>query len=148
MISRHTRAFPRLLRESKNYCKCDRFIPLCTHARSRERKSVFPDGDPLVVSYQGTDFELETLFDLVGWIFSVTGQIPKDATAANYYYPLVILYCQWCRTLSANSKKSRRWYRSLGSLKEAPNEFALEVISISPRNHVKTQQEQRDLTGF
>jgi hypothetical protein len=71
----------------------------------QERKSVFPDGDPLVVSYQGTDFELETLFDLVGWIFSVTGQIPKDATAANYYYPLVILYCQWCRTLSANSKK-------------------------------------------
>ncbi|KAG2038186.1 hypothetical protein BDR03DRAFT_1010118 [Suillus americanus] len=70
-----------------------------------KRKSIFPDGNALTVSYQGTNFELETLFDLVGWIFSVTGETAKDATAANYYYPLVILYCQWCRTLCANVKK-------------------------------------------
>ncbi|KAG1818744.1 uncharacterized protein BJ212DRAFT_1298788 [Suillus subaureus] len=52
-----------------------------------------------------TNFELETLFDLVGWIFSVAGHIPEDATTANYYYPLVILYCQWCRTLCNNKGK-------------------------------------------
>ncbi|KAG1818749.1 uncharacterized protein BJ212DRAFT_108258 [Suillus subaureus] len=105
MIPRHAKALPRLLRESKLYCKCGRLIPTCTHARSRQKKSVFPDGDALTVSYQGTNFELETLFDLVGWIFSVTGQTPNNATSANYYYPLVILYCQWCRTLCANEKK-------------------------------------------
>ncbi|KAG2038180.1 hypothetical protein BDR03DRAFT_999527 [Suillus americanus] len=66
---------------------------------------VYPVRAALTVNYQGTNFELKTLFDLVGWIFSVTGQIPEDATAANYYYPLVILYCQWCRTLCANEEK-------------------------------------------
>ncbi|KAG2336971.1 hypothetical protein BDR05DRAFT_970686 [Suillus weaverae] len=70
-----------------------------------QRNSIFPDGAALTVSYQGTNFELETLFDLVGWIFSVTGHIPEDATAVNYYYPLVILYCQWCRTLCGNKDK-------------------------------------------
>lgn len=71
----------------------------------QQRSSVFPDGNALTVSYQGTNFELETLFDLVGWIFSVTGNTPEDATAANYYYPLVILYCQWCRTLCGKVEK-------------------------------------------
>ncbi|KAG1780746.1 hypothetical protein EV702DRAFT_1080578 [Suillus placidus] len=67
--------------------------------------SIFPEGAALTVSYQGTNFELETLFDLVGWIFSVTGKTPDDATPANYYYPLVILYTQWCRTLCNENKE-------------------------------------------
>ncbi|KAG2337069.1 hypothetical protein BDR05DRAFT_1063454 [Suillus weaverae] len=70
------------------------------------RNSIFPDGAALTVSYQGTNFELETLFDLVGWIFSVTGTTPDDATPANYYYPLIILYSQWCRTLCAKTEKA------------------------------------------
>jgi len=61
--------------------------------------NIFPADTGLTVSYQGTEFNLESLFDLVGWIFSVTGEVPADATAANYYYPLVILYCKWCWTL-------------------------------------------------
>ncbi|KAG1780736.1 hypothetical protein EV702DRAFT_1080435 [Suillus placidus] len=71
----------------------------------QQRSSIFPDGAALTVSYQGTNFELETLYDLVGWIFSVTGKTPDDANAANYYYPLVILYSQWCRTLCAKKEK-------------------------------------------
>ncbi|KAG1780734.1 hypothetical protein EV702DRAFT_1080415 [Suillus placidus] len=71
----------------------------------QQRSSIFPDGAALTVSYQGTNFELETLYDLVGWIFSVTGKTPDDATPANFYYPLVILYTQWCRTLCANENK-------------------------------------------
>ncbi|KAG2038183.1 hypothetical protein BDR03DRAFT_1010114 [Suillus americanus] len=66
---------------------------------------IFPDGAALTVSYQGTNFELETLFDLVGWIFSVTGRILEGATAANYYYPLVILYSKWCRTLCSKRRE-------------------------------------------
>ncbi|KAG1780744.1 hypothetical protein EV702DRAFT_1080530 [Suillus placidus] len=83
----------------------ERIKTLHTHARSRDLSSIFPEGAALTVSYQGTNFELETLFDLVGWIFSVTGKTPDDATPANYYYPLVILYSQWCRTLCAKIEK-------------------------------------------
>ncbi|KAG2335384.1 hypothetical protein BDR05DRAFT_1006869 [Suillus weaverae] len=72
----------------------------------QKKNSIFPDGPALTVSYQGTNFELETLFDLVGWIFSVTGKTPDDATPANYYYPLVILYSQWCLTLCVKKEKA------------------------------------------
>ncbi|KAG2748834.1 hypothetical protein P692DRAFT_20819074 [Suillus brevipes Sb2] len=71
----------------------------------QKRSTIFPDGSALTASYQGTDFGLETLYDLVGWIFSVTGNTPGDATAANYYYPLIVLYCQWCRTLCGKVEK-------------------------------------------
>ncbi|KAG1818752.1 uncharacterized protein BJ212DRAFT_1479731 [Suillus subaureus] len=82
--------------------------------------SIFPNGAALTVSYQGTNFEFETPFDLVGWILSVTGHIPEDVTTANYYYPLVILYCQWCRTLCAREKKEAKmvqitWYTQGGT---------------------------------
>lgn len=71
----------------------------------QKRSTIFPDGSALTASYQGMDFGLETLYDLVGWIFSVTGNTPADATAANYYYPLIVLYCQWCRTLCGKVEK-------------------------------------------
>ncbi|KAG1720008.1 hypothetical protein EDB19DRAFT_1779732 [Suillus lakei] len=70
-----------------------------------KRNNIFPPDPPLTLSvnYQGAKFDLETVFDLVGFIFSVTGGIAADATPANYYYPLVILYCKWCRTLAGDN---------------------------------------------
>ncbi|KAG2365626.1 hypothetical protein BDR07DRAFT_1549141 [Suillus spraguei] len=70
----------------------------------RDKSTAFLDKQ-LTVSYQGMDCKFETLFDLVGWIFSVTGLIPDDATAADYYHPLVILYGQWCQTLLGKKDK-------------------------------------------
>jgi len=75
---------------------------------------------PLQVRYQNTMFMLESMYDLVGWIFSVTGTTPAGATRENYYYPLAGLYSiffvgdwltrwrmnrKWC-----NCRSSRRRY--------------------------------------
>ena len=54
---------------------------------------------PLQVRYQNTMFMLESMYDLVGWIFSVTGTTPASATRENYYYPLAGLYSIFCRQL-------------------------------------------------
>ncbi|KAF8637233.1 hypothetical protein AX17_002964 [Amanita inopinata Kibby_2008] len=55
--------------------------------------------------YQGVDFELETLYDIVGWIFSVTGTTPANSNNQNYYWPLGALYFVFCRRLIANEDK-------------------------------------------
>lgn len=39
------------------------------------------------------------MYDLVGWIFSVTGTTPASVTRENYYYPLAGLYSIFCRRL-------------------------------------------------
>ncbi|KAH7928816.1 hypothetical protein BV22DRAFT_170524 [Leucogyrophana mollusca] len=63
------------------------------------QKSIFLD-PPLSVTYQKTEFKLETIFELVGWIFSVTGTSPSNANRNNYYYPLAALYCVFWRRLT------------------------------------------------
>ena len=38
------------------------------------------------------------MFDLIGWIFSVTtGKIDSTASKKNYYLPLLSVYCTFCR---------------------------------------------------
>ncbi|KAF8890631.1 hypothetical protein BD779DRAFT_1516138 [Infundibulicybe gibba] len=59
----------------------------------------------IAVKYQTHDFKLECLYDIVGWIFSVVGASPTSATKANYYYPLLALYCIICRRLINNTGK-------------------------------------------
>ncbi|KAG1733901.1 uncharacterized protein EDB91DRAFT_1084286 [Suillus paluster] len=46
------------------------------------------------------EFNLETIFDLVGWFFSVTGTSPTGANRENYYYPLACLFCVFWRRLT------------------------------------------------
>ncbi|KAF9219632.1 hypothetical protein BS17DRAFT_769962 [Gyrodon lividus] len=60
---------------------------------------------PLAVNYQGATFNLETMFDLVGWIFSVTGANPANPDVTNYFYPLIVLYCHFCSKLASNGKQ-------------------------------------------
>ena len=37
-----------------------------------------PDSKPIEVDYQGKKFKLRTLYDIVGWIFSVVGYVSSD----------------------------------------------------------------------
>ncbi|KIJ67983.1 hypothetical protein HYDPIDRAFT_107544 [Hydnomerulius pinastri MD-312] len=57
------------------------------------------------VNYQGTIFNLETKYDLVGWIFSVTGPTPANSTVTNYFYPLTALYCHFCTMIATGKAK-------------------------------------------
>ncbi|KIJ67971.1 hypothetical protein HYDPIDRAFT_25424 [Hydnomerulius pinastri MD-312] len=59
----------------------------------------------LSVNYQGTNFEMDTKFDLVGWIFSVTGSTPQNANVTNYFYPLIALYCHFCIMMGRSINK-------------------------------------------
>ena len=43
------------------------------------------------VGYQGNEFELRNLYDIIGWIFSVVGAVPDGATRENYYYALIMI---------------------------------------------------------
>ena len=45
----------------------------------------------LRVGYQGNEFELRNLYDIIGWIFSVVGDVPDGATRENYYYALIMI---------------------------------------------------------
>ncbi|KAG1726973.1 uncharacterized protein EDB91DRAFT_1254087 [Suillus paluster] len=64
-----------------------------------KKKRIFLDSE-LHATYQHKEFRLETIFDLVGWIFSVTGTSPAAATTKNYYYPLACLYSVFWRRLT------------------------------------------------
>lgn len=57
------------------------------------------------VNYQGHLIPHETAFDLIGWLFSVSGASPEGANRDNYYYPLVALYTMFCRRVSSTKKK-------------------------------------------
>ena len=56
------------------------------------------------VRYQGNLFKLRTLYDIVGWIFSVVGHVPSGATRENYYYPLMMIAYHFCRKLVPNKE--------------------------------------------
>lgn len=58
------------------------------------------------VNYQGTSFLHVTLFDLIGWLFSVAGTSPDHASRSNYYYPLVALYAQFCLLACDSNKRA------------------------------------------
>ena len=66
----------------------------------------FIDGNPnfIEVGYQGNTFKLRTLYDIVGWIFSVVGTAPSGAKRDNYYYPLVMIASVFCRKLVPDIK--------------------------------------------
>jgi len=53
----------------------------------------------LIVGYQGNEFKLRTLYDIVGWIFSVVGNVPVGATRENYYYALMMIAHVFCTKL-------------------------------------------------
>lgn len=55
--------------------------------------------DGLIVGYQGNEFKLQTLYDIVGWIFSVVGNVPNGATRENYYYALMMIAYIFCTKL-------------------------------------------------
>ena len=44
-------------------------------------------------------FKLRTLYDIVGWIFSVVGYVPDGATREKYYYPLMMIAYVFCKKL-------------------------------------------------
>ncbi|KAH7928660.1 hypothetical protein BV22DRAFT_184460 [Leucogyrophana mollusca] len=67
--------------------------------QTTSKESIFLS-PPLSVTYQKTEFKLETIFDLIGWMFSVTGTSPDKANRNNYYYPLAALYCVFWRRLT------------------------------------------------
>ena len=73
-----------------------------------------PDARPiefggLIVGYQGKKFELFTLYDIVGWIFSVLGKVPVGATRENYYYPLMMIARVFSAKLISNKKAPDVW---------------------------------------
>ena len=75
---------------------------------------IVPDADPirfgsLTVDYQGNKFELRTLYDIVGWIFSVVGNAPVGATRENYYYPLMMIARVFSTKLISNKKAPDVW---------------------------------------
>ena len=75
---------------------------------------IVPDADPirfdsLTVDYQGNKFELRTLYDIVGWIFSVVGNAPVGATRENYYYPLMMIARVFSAKLISNAKAPDVW---------------------------------------
>ena len=59
-------------------------------------------GNPnfIEVGYLGNIFKLRTLYDIVGWIFSVVGNVPVRATRENYYYPLMMIAYVFCSKLA------------------------------------------------
>ncbi|KAF9261305.1 hypothetical protein L218DRAFT_1046842 [Marasmius fiardii PR-910] len=59
----------------------------------------------LNVNYQSTSFALETLYDIIGWIFSVVGTTPAGATKENYFYPFLGVYFMFCRKLISQRKR-------------------------------------------
>ena len=75
---------------------------------------IVPNEDPirfgsLTVDYQGNKFELRTLYDIVGWIFSVVGNVPIGATRENYFYPLMMIARVFSTKLISNKKAPDVW---------------------------------------
>ena len=51
------------------------------------------------------NLEVRNLYDLIGWIFSVAaGQTDKTADRNNYYFPIICVFCVFCRRLTENKK--------------------------------------------
>ena len=69
----------------------------------------------LTVDYQGNKFELRTLYDILGWIFSVVGNVPvvPVATRENYYYPLMMIARVFSAKLISNTKAPDVWMVSV-----------------------------------
>ncbi|KAF7790372.1 hypothetical protein EIP86_001327 [Pleurotus ostreatoroseus] len=62
---------------------------------------VFMDS-PLQAYYQDKSFDHYTVFDLIGWLFSVCGDSPSEASRSNYYYPLSALFSVFSRLAASD----------------------------------------------
>jgi hypothetical protein len=49
-----------------------------------------------------------TMADLLGWVISIAGRAPKEATETNFYLPLLSLYASWITKLSPSKRQAPR----------------------------------------
>ena len=67
--------------------------------------SYSPSHPDIGLTFQDTNLPINTTFDVLGWLLSVTSQPLPNATAVDFYLPLVALYARWCRVLAGPDVK-------------------------------------------
>lgn len=80
----------------------------------------------MTIPFLGITLEVRSLYDLVGWIFSVgAGKIDKTASRNDYYLPLICVYCVFCRRLTEH-------------LTIPPNQLGVDTLAAEPVNYDPT----------
>ena len=129
---------------------------LVSHKEDPDRNPGYIEGpiagaiglDSLIVGYQGNEFQLRTLYDIVGWIFSVVGNVPVrvKATRENYYYPLMMIAYDFCTKLVPKTRFvpiskapelwTVMWFKQMVNNQQVTR-VVLGAILDKPKNEVK-----------
>ncbi|KAL8772445.1 MAG: hypothetical protein Q9209_002396 [Squamulea sp. 1 TL-2023] len=57
----------------------------------------------LSLCFEDVEFPVNTIFDILGWIMSITWRTAPatgSSTSRNFFMPLLALYARWCRVIS------------------------------------------------
>lgn len=67
--------------------------------------SYSPSLPSIGLAFQGANLPINTMFDALGWLLSVTSVPPQtESLDRTYYLPLVSLFARWCRVLMGDVK--------------------------------------------
>jgi hypothetical protein len=79
-----------------------------TEVQKKELKKADIELDPMILPLKGADLPQYTLFDLLGYCISravlfdpIVYWGPRPITAANFYLPLLSVYCRWSQALAS-----------------------------------------------
>ncbi|KAL8789509.1 MAG: hypothetical protein Q9213_001122 [Squamulea squamosa] len=76
----------------------------------------------LTLFFEDVEFPVNTVFDILGWIMSVTWRAAPptgSSTSRNFFMPLLALYARWCRVISGNRRNDMvhvAWYTGAGQV--------------------------------
>jgi hypothetical protein len=103
--------------------------------------------DPMTIPLEGVNLPQYTLFDLLGYCMAravlfdpVEDFGPKPRTAANFYLPLLSLYCRWSQTLIDETPPSMHSVTWVENSKEVPIKIVLGSTIPSDGKRTKVQE--------
>jgi len=103
--------------------------------------------DPMTIPLEGVNLPQYTVFDLLGYCMAravlfdgVEDSGPKPRTAANFYLPLLSLYCRWSQTLTDQTPPSMHSVTWVENSEEVPIKIVLGSTIPSDGNKTKVQE--------
>jgi len=93
--------FPKAVKLLENFS--DPAAPLKVFTKQQGSIQVL---DPKTFQYADNKITLYTVYDLLGYLLSVIGPAPVEATRENYYIPLLAAYSKQCSEFAGNIKRA------------------------------------------
>ncbi|KAF7790371.1 hypothetical protein EIP86_001326 [Pleurotus ostreatoroseus] len=102
---------------------------------------------PLPLYYHTKQLNHHTVFDLIGWLFSVCGDTPAGATRSNFYYPLIALFSVFTRLAAGDGNDEPQMVEAAWFTQDVAGQPVTRVvIGANLDDNVGERRAEKDIT--